>query len=82
LGGGSSGVPAGRIGHFITGCLQLYVKHRSPRQRNRLRAFIRAALALRLLAGFLAAPKGFEKRKRETGELFRRLTTSPGGEGR
>ncbi len=79
LGGGSSGEPAARIGHFITGCLQLYGKHRSPRQRRRLTSFIRSALALRLLAGSLAAPRGFGKRKRETGELFRRLSATQSG---
>jgi|WetSurMetagenome_2_1015567.scaffolds.fasta_scaffold09674_5 GT2 family glycosyltransferase len=81
-GGGSSGEPAARIGHFITGCLQLYGKHRSPRQRKRLTVFIRSALALRLLAGSLAAPQGFAKRKRETGELFRRLAAAEAGGGR
>jgi GT2 family glycosyltransferase len=79
-GGGSSSEPALRLAHFITGCQQLYGKHRSPRQRKQLAAFIRSALALRLLAGLLAAPAGFRKRQRETGELFRRLAV-PESEG-
>ncbi len=72
-GGGSSAEPVMRLDHFITGCLQLYAKHRGPRQRKRLAAFIRSALALRFLAGMLAAPVDFRKRKRETLEMFRRL---------
>ncbi|MCU0236550.1 MAG: glycosyltransferase family 2 protein [Acidobacteria bacterium] len=69
-GGGSSGKAAGRLAHFIPGCLTLYGKHRGSLRKKRLALFIRSALAVRLLAGWLASPSNFRERRRETKDLL------------